>query len=143
MESTLLQILIKKHLNHTWKLRVKHWSLPPKILVVHFFLGWFETKEYIGSTGVSFKTRCNQHKSSFKSNKFTQTTLSAYIKEKKNQTNINYSFMFKTTCKNPPTNQKCVLYATRIAVAESDRERSLHQRAELVALCPHFKLCFY
>ena len=35
-----------------------------------------ETKEYIGSTGVSFKTRFNQHIHSSKYNNITQTTMS-------------------------------------------------------------------
>ena len=38
-----------------------------------------EIKEYIGSTGVSFKSRFNQYMHSFKPNKSTQTTLFKYF----------------------------------------------------------------
>ena len=64
-------------------------------------------------TKVILKTRYNQHKSSLKPNETTQTTLSAYImKNNLNHTNISYSIIYKTTCKAPPTNQKCALYTT-------------------------------
>ena len=78
-------------------------------------------------TGVSFKTRYNQHKPSLKPNKSTQTTLSTYIKKSK-------LTIYKTTCKPPYKPKACnICNLERIAIAEFNREISLNQRTELSA----------
>ena len=40
-----------------------------------------KTKEYINSTGVSFKARYTQHRRSFKSSSSSQSTLSKYVRK--------------------------------------------------------------
>ena len=61
-----------------------------------------ETEEYIGSTGVSFKTRFNQHMHSFKPNNSTQTTMSKYFKKFEDKKNVKIQW---TTLHS--TNKRC------------------------------------
>ena len=71
-----------------------------------------DTREYYGSTGVSFKKRYTQHKHSFKSGNSQHTTLSKYVRKNiSNNIEIILSIInkvFNMTPKSP----KCAQYET-------------------------------
>ena len=105
-----------------------------------------ETKNYIGSTGNTFKSRWYSHNSSFKTYKDNGTELAKYIWHLKNN-NINYDIKVNilhhigemknihNTCKT------CIL--EKIEIANANKKINLNKRYELFAICPHFqKLCF-
>ena len=100
-----------------------------------------ETKEYYGSTGVSFKKRYTQHKHSFKSSISQQTTLSKYIRRNNhNNIKIVWSILNKVSNKTPKKPEMCsICNLERMAIAEANREKCLNMRKELSSVCPHFK----
>ena len=102
-------------------------------------------KEYIGSTGVSFKVRYNQHKYSLDSKKSNQTTLSKFYKiNRKDITNIKWSILHEVNEYIPDRNDNCsICNLERMAIAEMDREKSLNVRNELASVCPHFKSFYF
>ena len=105
-----------------------------------------ETKNYIGSTGNTFKNRWYNHNNSFKNYKENGTELAKYVWHLKNS-NINYNIKWNilhhigeirnihNICKT------CVL--EKIEIANAKKNTNLNKRYELFANCPHFqKLCF-
>ena len=105
-----------------------------------------EEKQYVGSTGRTFKSRYNLHKSSFKQAKKT-TELAKYIGEL-DKKNINYDLKWKiihrvqansTTGKNGCT--LCNL--ERFELAKTDKNKSLNKRKEIQARCPHNKSGYF
>ena len=102
-------------------------------------------KEYIGSTGVSFKSRFNQHKYSLNNDKGNQTTLSKFYKRNKDEiTEIKWSILHKVKGNIPERSDKCsICNLERMAIAEMDREKSLNIRNELASVCPHFRSTYF
>ena len=78
-------------------------------------------KEYVGSTGTSFKSRFNQHKHSLNSNKSHQNTLS---KSNKNSiSKIKWSILCKIKeCIHEKSDDCSICNLERMAIAEMDRE---------------------
>ena len=101
-------------------------------------------KEYIGSTGVTFKSRYNQHKPSFNSSS-NQTTLSKFYKRNKNEiSDIKWTILHKIKGNVPERSDKCsICNLERMAIAEMDREKSLNVRNELASVCPHFRSAYF
>ena len=90
-----------------------------------------DSKEYIGSTGVSFKTRYNQHIHSFKPNNSTQTTLSNYFRKIDNKDNvkIEWTILHKTNNDVPLKHESCfICNLERLAIGEADRNKPLNTR---------------
>ena len=87
-----------------------------------------ETKEYIGSTGVSFKTTFNQHIHSFKPNNSTQTTLSTHFMkfEDKENVKIQWTILHSSNNNVPIRPDNCsICNLEKLAFAEADRNKTL------------------
>ena len=104
-----------------------------------------ETKEYFGSTGVSFKKRYTQHKYSFKSLNSNQTTLSNYVrKNNSSDLKIFWSIISKASNVTPKKPEQCTICnLERMAIAEANRVKCLNKRNELATVCPHFKSSYF
>ena len=105
-----------------------------------------DVKEYVGSTGRTFKSRYNLHKSSFKQSKKT-TELANYI-GKLDESNINYNIQWKIMhqLKEIPPLEKngCTLCnLERFELARTDKNKSLNKRKEIQARCPHNKGSYF
>ena len=99
------------------------------------------SKEYLGLTSTSFKTRYTAHKSSFThANKAHSTSLSTYIWQLKTR-NIPFTSKWSIAGTAPSFNRKvrschlCLLEKTQISLA--DPEKSLNKRNEIIAKCRH------
>ena len=101
-------------------------------------------KEYIGSTGVSFKKRWQQHKYSVLK-KTQTTTLSKFaIINNINFAKINWQVLHKVKSSVPKKADNCsICNLERMAIAEADRIKSLNIRKELTAMCPHYRSCYF
>ena len=105
-----------------------------------------EIKEYIGSTGNTFKSRWYNHNHSFNTYKENSTELAKYIWFLKNN-NINYNIEWNiihhigevrsihNICSN------CSL--EKLEIAKANRRNNLSKRYELFANCPHFKKLYF
>ena len=99
------------------------------------------SKDYIGSTSNTFKTRYTNHKASFNhQNKAHSTSLSSHIwelKDKEQSFTSNWSIMglAPSYCNKVRKCQLCLLEKTHIALA--DPKRTLNKRTEIVAKCRH------
>ena len=101
-----------------------------------------ETKNYLGSTGGTFKKRWYNHISDLKTYKENGTELSKYVwKLKSNniQFKINWEIVHRIgKAKNPHSIcSTCIL--EKIAIAKADRRDNLNKLHELFYSCPHFK----
>ena len=102
-----------------------------------------DTKEYIGSSGNSFKSRFSGHKTSFKYEKYRNNTrLSRYIwglKDKGTPYNIKWSIVNRIGKRNGGAQRRMCLTCNleRLAIASADRKRTLNKRSELTGNCPH------
>ena len=101
-----------------------------------------ETKNYLGSTGGTFKKRRYNHINDFKNYKENGTELSKYIWKLKNK-NIEYKIDWEIIhhigkAKNPQSIcSTCIL--EKVAIAKADRRDNLNKRYELFYSCPHFR----
>ena len=99
------------------------------------------SKEYIGLTATSFKTRYTSHKSSFKhQSKSSSTALSSHIwnlKENKTPFSPSWSIMALASSYSNKTRscQLCLTEKTMISLA--DPSKSLNRRNEIVSKCRH------
>ena len=101
-------------------------------------------KEYIGSTGVSFKTRWQQHKYSVLKKSQTTTLSKFAITNNTNFSEIKWQILYKINSSVPKKADNCsICNLERMAIAESDRTKSLNIRKELTAMCPHFRSCYF
>ena len=105
-----------------------------------------ETKVYYGSTKNDFKTRFNQHISSFNRRpEKSSTTLAKYVNEliqRKIEFNIKWSIKAKAHSFSSGSS-KCDLCITeKLVILKADPSNLLNKRDELLAKCPH-KGCFY
>lgn len=106
------------------------------------------TKDYIGSTGGTFKTRYYGHKRSFAhQSKRLSTELSKHVwnaKDRGEKPAISWSIVYQTKRSGdsiPRTCSTCNL--ERIAIATADRRRSLNKRSELTGACVHFRKSYF
>ena len=81
-----------------------------KIVYKETVTNGIETKEYIGSSGVSFKTRFNQHMHNFKPNNSTQTILYKYLCKIKDNEKIQWTIFHNSN--NGHLNQKVIPYVS-------------------------------
>jgi len=99
-------------------------------------------KNYLGSTGGTFKKRWYNHISDFKNYKENGTEISNYIWKLKNK-NIEYKIDWEIIhhigkAKNPQSIcSTCIL--EKVAIAKADRRDNLNKRYELFYSCPHFR----
>ena len=106
------------------------------------------TKEYLGSTGQTFKKRYYGHKNSFNHRKERLATkLSAHIWDLKDNNeipNISWSIVCSTGPKTTTLQRTCITCnLERIAIANADVKRSLNKRSELTGNCPHFRGLYF
>ena len=102
-------------------------------------------KEYIGSTGNSFKTRWQQHKHSIikKLQQTTALTKSATLNNIE-FSEIEWQMLFKINCSVPRKTDNCTICnLERMAIAEADRDKALNIRKELTLICPHFRSGYF
>ena len=100
-----------------------------------------ETKQYIGITANTFKTRYTQHKASFThQQKRHQTALSTYIWKLKD-TDTPHEIKWEIIKAAKPyttTANKCNLcLSEKYHIITANKETSLNSRNELFAKCPH------
>ena len=96
-------------------------------------------KEYIGSTGTSFKTRWQQHKHSILK-KVQTTALPNNIKF----TEVKWQILFKTNCLVPRNTDNCsICNLERMAIAEAERHKALNVRKKLATTCPHYRSSYF
>ena len=109
-----------------------------------------DQKEYIGSSCTTFKTRYNNHMSSFRASatlkKKQSTTLSTYIHKLK-ETNKQYDIEWKIidqkrVNKNTVSKICSICNLERLTIALADKKKSLNKRAELTSKCPHLRSAF-
>lgn len=99
------------------------------------------TKIYIGASDTEFKTRWNNHKSSFNlEHKKKQTALSKHIwnlKESNTQFSINWSILKKARSYSN-TNKRCHLCLwEKYFIITADQGATLNSRSELISKCRH------
>jgi len=100
-----------------------------------------QTKLYIGLTEPTFKTRFNNHKSSFKNeSRQNSTELSKYIWQlKKNNKTFDITWSIVSSAR-PYTSEtkKCDLCLTeKLSILNADKRRLLNKRPELISKCRH------
>ena len=104
-------------------------------------------KHYIGCSETEFKTRWNNHKSSFKHEIYSdKTRLSQHIWQLKNE-NVDFDVVWKIQRKSIPyTNgsKRCDLcLSEKLEILRSDPSTTLNKRTEIASKCRHkskFKL---
>ena len=104
-------------------------------------------RHYFGCTATEFKTRFNNHKSSFKNrNKCHDTCLSKHIWELKNE-NLSHDIKWNLVCHAIP--YKCgscrcdLCLSEKLAILQGDPNVTLNTRSEILSKCRHgnkFKL---
>ena len=107
-----------------------------------------EIKEYIDSTGASFKAKYTQQKHNIKSGIGSQTDISKYITtfNNNNDVKIIWSIIHKIFKDVPEKPEMCsICNLERMAIAEANREklRTLNLRNELSTICPHIKSSYF
>ena len=103
-------------------------------------------KDYIGSSGNTFKTRYGQHKNSFISERSKKSTeLSKFIWELKDK-NIEYKILWNIVRRTASIRSAygCNLCnLERLEIANAKKERTLNKRTELQARCPHERAKYF
>ena len=106
------------------------------------------TKDYIGSTGGTFKKRFYGHKHSFAHpEKRSSTELSKYVwsaKDRGEEPKISWSIVHRVKRPGDSAPRICsTCNLERIAIAMADRRRSLNTRSELTGACVHFRKSYF
>ena len=96
---------------------------------------------YYGLTADAFKTRFNNHLSSFRNERYKESTmLSKYIWELK-QTNRAYDIKWEIAANAPaynPASKRCHLCLTeKTFILHNDHNHPLNKRSELLGICRH------
>ena len=96
---------------------------------------------YYGLTSDTFKTRFNNHQTSFKNERYKEsTTLSGYVWELK-QANQIYDVKWEIAANAPtynPASKRCHLCLTEKAfILNNDHNHPLNKRSELLGVCRH------
>ena len=99
-----------------------------------------DSKIYIGLCDTEFKSRWNNHKSSFKlEHKRTQTVLSKHIWHLKDN-NINFDIkwsILKHSNSNSNVSKRCQLCLWEYFIITADKPNILNSRNELISKCRH------
>ena len=105
------------------------------------------TRSYVGSTGRTFKDRWSGHKSSFKNKERSNTALSDYIWELKEQNTtyrINWKILRKIHSSHDKIGKVCMTCnLERWEIAMADKRKTLNKRSELTVQCPHFRSLYF
>ena len=101
-------------------------------------------KEYIGSTGCTFKQRYGGHKYSFAHREqHLSTELSKFVwraKDRGEDPHITWKVLHQVrTPPNKPQTICSLCNLERMEIAEAKRERTLNKRTELTGACVHFR----
>ena len=106
-----------------------------------------EEKEYIGSTGRSFKQRFSEHKHALKHRGSQQsTTLSRFVwkaRDAGEEPTITWSLVHSIPTPGGPQRICSTCNLERMAIATADHRRSLNKRSELTGKCVHFKSFYF
>ena len=101
------------------------------------------TKYYIGQASTSFKTRYNNHKSSFKNQNHQKSTkLSGLVwklKEEGQIYNIKWNIISLQPTFDPGSNKCQLCLMEKVMILESDPETTINKRNEIFTKCPHRK----
>ena len=105
-------------------------------------------RDYIGSTGCTFKKRYGGHKYSFAHKKqHLSTELSKYVwkaKEKGGDPQIRWKALHTTRKpENKPQNVCSLCNLERLEIAEAKRERVLNKRSEMTGACVHYRSFYF
>ena len=106
-----------------------------------------DEKEYIGSSCDLFKSRYNNHLSSFKlPAKRKATAIASYVHELKDagtDYNIRWEIIYKHGVSRRPEGRLCAICnLERFAIAMADKKKSLNKRSELTSKCQHQRACY-
>ena len=106
-----------------------------------------EEKEYIGSTGRSFKQRFSEHKHALKHRSSQQsTTLSKFVwtaRDKGEDPKISWSLVHSIPTPRGPQRICSTCNLERMEIAAADQRRSLNKRSELTGKCVHFRSLYF
>ena len=102
-----------------------------------------DSKQYIGLTATSFKTRYAAHKTSFTDNRKRNTTeLSKYIwnlKDKNITYNIKWTIVQHARPYSPRTKRCNLCLSEKYHIITSPKDSLLNSRSELISTCRHRK----
>ena len=105
------------------------------------------TKQYVGSSGLTFKSRYTRHKCYFDNYKYRfKTTLSKYIWELKDKNldfNIKWEILTRTKNKFDLKNGCTLCNMEKNEIAKLNQEIGLNKRNELFGSCCHFTNCYF
>lgn len=105
-----------------------------------------EVKEYIGSTGDTFKKRFYGHSRTFRNRESAHTTLSKYVweaRDKGETPTISWKILHKIGAPRNPAKGICLICnLERLEIARADRRKSLNKRSELTGKCIHFRSAY-
>ena len=103
--------------------------------------------EYFGLTATEFKTRYNNHTSSFRNEQYSQaTTLSSYVWKMKTQGKnplVTWQIVKVVPSFTPETGRCALCTAEKLAILKSDKKFTINSRNEIMSVCRHkrkFKL---
>ena len=106
-----------------------------------------EEKEYIGSTGRSFRQRFSEHKHALKHRSSQQsTTLSKFVwtaRDKGEDPKISWSLVHSIPTPRGPQRICSTCNLERMEIAAADQRRSLNKRSELTGKCVHFRSSYF
>ena len=101
-----------------------------------------KSKQYVGSSGLSFKSRYTRHKCSFNNSKYKlKTTLSKYIwdlKEKNEDFSINWEILARTKNKFNSKHGCTLCNMEKYEISKLYSIIALNKRKELFSTCKHF-----
>jgi len=101
-----------------------------------------KSKQYVGSSGLSFKSRYTRHKCSFNNSKYKlKTTLSKYIwdlKEKNEDFSINWEILARTKNKFNSKHGCTLCNMEKYEISKLNSNIVLNKRKELFSTCKHF-----
>ena len=104
------------------------------------------TKEYIGLSCNSFKSRYSGHVDSFRHRNRGQTTLSSYLwdlDDKKTKFSLEWRIRKRATTYKPGASYCDLCITEKVAIMLADPKKSLNMRSEVLEMCRHrhqFKL---
>ena len=106
-----------------------------------------KSKQYVGSSGLSFKSRYTRHKCSFNNSKYRlKTTLSKYIwelKDKNEDFSINWEILARTKNKFNLKHGCTLCNMEKYEISKLNPNLALNKRNELFSKCKHFSSFYF
>ena len=106
-----------------------------------------KSKQYVGSSGLSFKSRYTRHKCSFNYSKYRlKTTLSKYIwelKDKNEDFSINWEILARTKNKFNLKHGCTLCNMEKHEISKLNPNLALSKRNELFSKCKHFSSFYF